>query len=340
MGDDPAVHTLTPTRRSTTITIPPWRLRRSPPSFVEGLQTGDVLLIRTGSGIGRIVRALDRTPFNHCAIHLGDGRMVHVLPPKSLRGNCVAVQPFDEMVATLEPQLIEARRPPADLGVPLAAGALDLHELAPAFSYNDLLVLAVVADTSDRLADAIGPVGPYLADQSEWELLLGAHFGVAGPEAITCSELVLRSLPAEAKSLIPRARRQVPDAWQQPIDPTEPLADELAEVLDRLPVPSARLHRRRGYTPAIAALGDYAVASGKDDLETPQLRVALSVLRHLTADFNERTPFDLPRLKGLLDEVLGASRGEWLARLTTPGDLARSSAVLRPIGLQWTDRHD
>ena len=299
-----------------------------------------MLLIRTGSGIGRIVRALDRTPFNHCAIHVGDRHMVHVLPPKSLRGNCVAIQPFDEMVATLEPQLMEARRPPTDLGRPLAAGALEMHQVAPAFSYNDLLVLASVADTSDRLADAISPIGPYLADQSEWELLLGAHFGVAGADAITCSELVLRSLPAEAMSLIPRTRRSVPDAWQEPIDPADPLADELAEVLARLPTPSARLHRRRGYTPAIAALGDYALASGRDDLETPHLRVALSVLRHLAADFNERTPFDLDRLRELLDEVLGAARGEWSTRLTTPGDLARATASLRPIGLRWTGLHD
>jgi hypothetical protein len=294
-----------------------------------------VLLIRTGSGIGRIVRALDRTPFNHCAIHVGDQRMVHVLPPKSLRGNCVAIQSFDEMVTTLEPHLIEARRPPAAIGPSLATGALDLHELAPAFSYNDLLVLAAVADTSDRLADAIGPIGPYLADQSEWELLLGAHFGVAGADAITCSELVLRSLPAEAKTLIPRSRRSVPDAWQQPIDPHEPLAVELASIMARLPPPSPRLHRRRGYTPAIAALGDYAIATGRDDLEASHLRVALSVLRHLTADFTERTPFDLRRLRDLLDEVLGAARGEWSARLTTPGDLARSTTALRPIGLRW-----
>lgn len=302
----------------------------------DALRTGDVLLIRTGSGIGRIVRALDRSSFNHCAVHLGAGRCAHVLPPKALRGPCVVEQSFEEMVATLRPELLDVRRPPPTLAEPLAVGALEQKALEPAFSFNDLLLLATVADTSDRLANAIGPIGDYLCRQDDWEAVLAAHFGLAGEDAITCSGLVIRALPAAVRDGLPRDRRHVSEAWQEAIRPDEDLAADVDAILGLGRMGSARLHRRRGYAPLIAALDRYAVDSGLDDLETPQLRVALTVLRHLAADFNDRTPLDLPRLRDVLDTVLGTRRGEWLARLTTPGDLARATTLLTPTGLLWT----
>jgi hypothetical protein len=302
------------------------------------LRTGDVILIRTGSGIGRIVRALDRSAFNHCAIHVGHGRCVHVLPPRLLRGSCVVVQPFGEMVATLDPQAMDVRRPPSGLAGALAAGARAQERLGPAFSYNDLLLLATVADTSDRLANAIAPVGDYLCRQEDWEAVLGAHFGLAGPEAITCSGLVVRSLPETVGAALTRTRRQVPESWQEAIRPDEALAAEVDRIVAQAPMSAPRLHRRRGYAPLIAALDRYAVESGLDDLEDDQLRIALTVLRHLAADFNDRHPLDLRRLRTLLDTVLETDRTEWLARLTTPGDLARSTEHLCPTGLTWMRR--
>jgi hypothetical protein len=163
-------------------------------------------------------------------VHVGDGRGAHVLPPKALRGSCFVIQPFDEMVATLDPQLIEARRPPADLAGHLAAGVVDQHRVGPAFSYNDLLLLASVADTSDRPAKAIEPIGEYPRGQDDREAILGAHFDLAGPEAIPCSGLVVRSLPDEVSRALPRARRHVPDAWQQAVRPGEPLDEDVRRL--------------------------------------------------------------------------------------------------------------
>lgn len=331
-----AVDTLTPILDHTKLgefSYTPGRLDRA--DFAAELRQGDVLLIRTGSGIGRIVRALDRSAFNHCAIHIGDGRCVHVLPPKTLRGSCVVVQSFDEMVDALDPQAIDLRRPRSELAGPLAAGAVEQHLLEPAFSYNDLLVLAMVADTSDRLAKAIAPIGDYLCGQDDWEAVLGAHFGLAGPEAITCSGLVVRSLPEPARRTLHRARRLVPDRWQRAIQPDESLAAEAQSIIAQIPDGHARLHRRRGYAPVIAALDGYAVGSGLDDLEASHLRVALTVLRHLAADYNRRTPLDLRRLRQIIDTVLETDSAERLAQLTTPGDLSRSTTHLRPTGVTW-----
>ena len=302
--------------------------------FTAGLVPGDVILIRTNSGIGKIVRALDRSPFNHCAVYTGGGRFVHVLPPATLRGPCVVSQTGTELLETLAPVLLDARRPSEAIAFCLVDGVQHELERGPEFSYNDLLLLAVIADTSDRLADAIAPIGAYLDRQSDWEALLAAHFGVAGPESVTCSELILRSLPEGVRSEVPRTRRFIPDAWQQPIRPGSPLADDVERIIAKMGLGGRRLHRKRTYAPSIAALDEYATTAGRDDLGAAHLNVALSVLRRLAADFNARTPLDLARVASLAADVCQAEV-ETLTRLTTPGDLERSGAFLRETGGRW-----
>lgn len=295
-----------------------------------GLLAGDVVLIQTTSGIGRIVRALDRSEFNHCAVCVGDGLFVHVLPPASMRGSCVTMQSWPDLVDTLAPTKVEARRPSADVRDEIAGGALEQLAVGPAFSYNDLLVLAVVADTSDRLEKAIAPVGPFLDDQRSWELLLGAHFALGDGEAITCSGLVTRAAPSAFAAALPRRRGTIPDEWQEEVT-AGPLLDEVRSILAPMGPLRARSHRRRGYAPAIAALDAYATGTGPGPLGARELRVALSVLRVLARDFCAHTPFDLARLRELLD-VVDATRPEvWSSRLTTPGDLARATEQFAPI---------
>ncbi|MEL7208978.1 MAG: hypothetical protein AAGK32_12250, partial [Actinomycetota bacterium] len=152
------------------------RLPVTPPGMgpLPDLEAGDVLLVRSGSGMGRVIRALDRSEFNHSAVYAGDGRFLHVLPPPAMRGTCVVDHDWDGFVDAVAPTVIEVRRPRPQLRAAIVAGARQQFAAEPTFSYNDLIVLATVQDTSDRLAKALAPVGAFLDDQAEWERLLAA----------------------------------------------------------------------------------------------------------------------------------------------------------------------
>ena len=57
---------------------PPCPVTTEEQSFCKSLEDGDVLLFDTLSLASQIIKTLENSPVNHCALYIGDGQIIHV----------------------------------------------------------------------------------------------------------------------------------------------------------------------------------------------------------------------------------------------------------------------
>lgn len=298
--------------------------------FAAHLVPGDILLFSTSSPVGAVIRKLDQSPFNHCAILVGGGELLHTTWPD--QGSCIERTNLAAAVDTMGISHIAVRRcAPKDRDT-VVENAERYEDKGPNYSYNDLLLLSAIGELAARLGDISQLINENLLIPIEWQAILQIHFGVAGEDSLTCSEFVQRSLPETY-------RRQI-----QPVRPrATPAAETNADLLSFLIAEKAVHHPRTNdyrwiYPSLVRFAADRATQAFTTHAQVSSDLVGWVIFAGLWAasDAAGSKRLDLERLRWCLEQFHARGALGIVAELVSPGDIGRAIGIFEPSDRSWS----
>lgn len=297
--------------------------------FAQLLLPGDVLVFKTASLIGHVIRAFDASGFNHAAIVLEPGMIVHTKWPQG-RQSCIEQLPFVAAIQQMGITSIAAHRAEGR-GEEVVERAREFLAEAPTYGYDALFLTAVITDLSSQVSDHTE--FPILS-QIEWEMVLAAHFGLLGDGLVTCAEFAFRCLPPDLQAAFPRTGRSRPSSKSVQELPTyrAEINSELEAYEQQLAGDEADSGDYRWVLQVLPDLIRPELAEDLTDLCSPHIGGVLMAASYWVAErLVGHQMLDIPTLNRILDQVSGDKWVEAHAETLTPGDINRAVPPLVPV---------